>query len=138
MPRNISAQEAAKRLSSAGFNFADRYASGVQGKGSAWEQGAKAGANNYQAGIQRALSEGSYSKGVSRAGGSRYDQGVNTKGVNNWPTGMQLAEDRYVEGVQPFTGLWDSALATPRGPKGSPANLKRMQENVDRFMKAKK
>ncbi len=138
MSKNISVQEAASRLSSAGFNFADRYQSGVEGKGGEWQRGAAAAEGNYQAGIQKALAEKSFGKGVSRAGATRYDDGVRTKGVNNWPTGMQLAEDRYIEGVTPFQGLWDAALPTPRGPKGSPANLKRMTENVQRFQAAKK
>jgi len=138
MPRNISPQEAAKRLSAAGFNFADRYQSGVSNKGSDWQRGASAAAGNYAAGIQKSLAENGFAKGVQRASASRYDEGVRTKGVNNWPTGMQLAENRYVEGVQPFANLWDAALPTPRGPKGSPANSKRMSENVGRFLAAKK
>lgn len=138
MPRNISPQEAAKRLSSAGFNFADRYQQGVSNKGADWQRGAAAASGNYNAGIQKALADNAFSKGVQRASASRYDDGVRTKGVNNWPTGMQLAENRYVEGVQPFTNLWNSALPTQRGPKGSPQNLKRMTENVSRFQAAKK
>ena len=138
MAKGISAQEAAKRLSSAGFNFADRYQSGTQGKGSDWQRGATGAANNYAAGVQKSLAEGAFAKGVQRASASRYDEGVRTKGVANWPTGMQLAENRYIEGVQPFTGLWDATLPTPRGPKGSPANLARMTDNVKRFQAAKK
>ena len=135
---NISPQEAAKRLASAGFNFADRYQQGTQNKGAEWARGAAGASANYAAGVQKSLAEGGFAKGVSRAGSSRYDEGVRTKGAANWPTGMQLAENRYIEGVQPFTGLWDAALSTPRGPKGSPANLTRMQDNVKRFQAAKK
>ena len=138
MPRGISPQEAAKRLASAGFNFADRYQSGVANKGSEWQRGASGAADNYKAGGQKSLAENAFSKGVQRAGANRYDEGVRTKGVNNWPTGMQLAENRYAEGVAPFAGLWDAALPTPRGPKGSPANLQRMTANVARFQSAKK
>ena len=138
MARNISAQEAARRLSAAGFQFADRYAQGVEGKGDEWERGAAGAEQNYSVGVSKALANDSFSKGVRRAGAGRYNEGVTTKGIQNWPTGMQLAENRYIEGVQPFQGLWDAALSTPRGPKGSPANLKRMTENVARFQAAKK
>jgi len=138
MARNISAQEAARRLAGAGFTFADRYAQGVEGKGDEWQRGAAGSVANYAAGIQKALAEKAFERGVQRASANRYNEGVRTKGVNNWPSGMQLAESRYVEGVQPFTGLWDQTLPTPRGPKGSPNNLKRMSENVARFQQAKK
>ena len=138
MAKNISPQEAAKRLASAGFNFADRYQQGTQNKGADWQRGAAGAAGNYAAGIQKSLAEGAFAKGVQRASASRYDEGVRTKGAANWPTGMQLAENRYVEGVQPFTGLWGASLSTPRGPKGSPANMQRMTQNVERFKAAKK
>lgn len=138
MPRNISVQEAARRLAGAGFAFSDRYQQGTQGKGAEWQRGAAAGEGNFQAGIQKAIAEKAYGKGVQRSGGAAYDEGVRTKGVSNWPTGMQLAEDKYSARVAGFSGLWDQALKTPRGPKGSPANMSRMQENVARFQAAKK
>ena len=138
MAKNISPQEAAKRLASAGFNFADRYQKGVANKGADWQRGAAAAAPNYAAGVQKALADNRFAKGVQAASASNYDEGVRNKGVNNWPTGMQLAENRYTEGVAPFTSLWNTALGTPRGPKGSPANLQRMTQNVERFKAAKK
>ena len=138
MAKGISVQEAGKRLAAAGFAFADRYSRGVQGKGSDWQRGASGAAANFQAGVQKALADGAFQKGVQKAGANRYDEGVRVKGAQNWPSGMQLAENRYQEGVQPFTGLWDAALPTPRGARGSAANLSRMTENVKRFSAAKK
>lgn len=137
MARNISPQEAARRLSQAGFSYADRYRQGTQGKGNEWQAGAAAGTENYEQGVQKALAENRYEEGVSRAGGGRYDEGVRTKGVQNWPTGMQTADRRYMEGIQPFTSLWNAPLSTPRGVSGSPANITRMTENVKRFQEAK-
>jgi len=132
----VTPQEAARRLENAGFSFADRYEQGTQGKGQEWESGARRGEDNYKTGVQRALQEGAFGKGVQRAGASRYEQGVQNKGVNNWPTGMQTAGDRYQEGVQPFTSLWDQELSTKRGARRSSANIQRVQENIQRFIRA--
>ena len=138
MARNISAQEAAKRLANAGFTHAARYAEGTANKGSEWQRGSTGGAANFAAGISKAVADGRFAKGVAKAGSARYDEGVRTKGAQNWPTGMQLGESRYIEGIGPFQGLWDQQLPTPGGAKNSPANMARMNENVKRFQLAKK
>lgn len=136
MASNITVQEAATRLSGAGFANADRYTRGTSGKGSRWAQKTGAAGANYQEGVQRALAEKRFDKGVAAAGPSAYDTGVQQKGAQNWPAGMQLGGDKYARKVAKFAPLWNQELPTPRGSKRSPNNLKRMQENVDRFQKA--
>lgn len=137
MPKGISPQEAANRLTSAGIQLGDRYKTGTQGKGSKQVAGALAAVDNFNKGIQEAIAKGSFAKGVQEAGPSAFDQGVLNKGVNNWGTGMQLSGDKYLKKIAKFIPLWNQALATPRGAKRSPNNLKRMTENVDRFVRAK-
>ncbi len=137
MPRGISIQEAAQRLENAGFNFADRYQKGTQGKGGDWFEGASNAQPNWEAGVSRAAAEDRFSKGVRAAGANAYDEGIRIKGVANWPTGMGTAGTKYIRKTQPYQLLWDAALPTPRGAKRSPANVKRMQENVERFQRTK-
>src|SRR3990167_8751542 len=120
---SVTPQEAAKRLADAGFNFGDRYRTGATGKGGKWAQGASAGEANYEAGVSKSLANKSYGKGVSAAGASSYDEGVRVKGANNWGPGMQASQSKYLRKVQPFTGLWDQSLPTPRGARGSAANF---------------
>lgn len=135
MPRGITAQEAAARLESAGFANAARYTKGVQGKGGAWFSGASKAGANYQQGVQAAIAADKFGKGVRDAGAAAYDSGVQQKGSQNWPTGMQQAGDKYQRKIAKFVPLWDQALPTPGGAKRSPANVKRMQENMDRFVR---
>src|SRR3990167_1321858 len=127
---SVSPQEAAKRLADAGFNFGDRYRAGATGKGSKWQQGASSASENYKAGISKALSENRFEKGVSDAGASSYDEGERSKGANNWGPGMQAGQSKYLRKIQPFSGLWDTSLPTPRGARGSAANFSRMSENA--------
>lgn len=136
MPRGISLEEAARRLESAGTNFADRYETGTRGKGGAWLERAAASTPNYEAGVKRAITEKKFEKGIREAGAEAYESGVRAKGVMNWPTGMSVAGDKYKRKVAKFARLWGEALPTPRGARRSPANLKRMQENVERFIRA--
>ena len=135
MSRNISASEAAARLTQSGFNTQDRYQKGVSGKGSVWASRTGASEANWQAGVQEAISKKKFARGVSEAGASGYEQGVTSKGVANWPTGMQQAGDKYQKKIAKFQPLWDQSLPTPRGARRSPNNMKRIQDNMDRFVR---
>lgn len=132
----ISANEAARRFSDAGFARSDRYQEGTEGKGSEWAASKQRAAANFTPAMQAALQEKRYEKGLEKADASDYDRGVRDKGVQNWSTGMSAAGPKYQERIQPFTGLWDQNLPTGRGPKRSASNIKRMTENVQRFIDA--
>lgn len=135
MARGISAQEAAKRLEQAGFNNQDRYQKGVSGKGSLWASRTSASEGNYVQGIQESITKKKFAKGVAEAGASGYEQGVTSKGVANWPTGMQQSGEKYSKKIAKFQPLWDQTLPTPKGNRRSPQNMKRIQENMDRFVR---
>ena len=136
MAKNISPQEAAARHADAGLRLSERYRSGATGKGQAWATRAAASENNFKDGISRALSAGSYGKGVGAAGPAAYDEGVRIKGAPNWSGGMQASNAKYLRKIQPFSRLWNEQLSVPRGAKRSQANLQRMQLNAERFQKA--
>lgn len=135
---SISPSEAASRFRNAGFERADRYQTGTDGKGSEWAGSKSRAKANYAPAMQQALQDGSYGKGLDKADASDYDRGVREKGVQNWGTGMQAGADKYQERIQTFANLWDQDLPTARGPKRSQANLKRMTENAMRFIEAAK
>ena len=132
----VSVQEARERFANSGFERADRYETGVEGKGSAWNAAKSRAKANYQPAMQEALSKDLYGKGLDTADASDYDEGVRNKGIANWGTGMQAGANKWGERIQKFANLWGQALPTPPGPKRSQANLKRMTENVMRFQQA--
>lgn len=127
-------EQAASRFGSAGFERASRYQEGTAGKGAAWESSKARAKVNFAPAMQEALQKDAFGKGLDKAKGSDYDRGVQDKGVTNWGTGMQAGSQKYRERIQPFTNLWGAALPTAKGPRRSPNNLKRMQENVQRFV----
>ena len=133
MPKGITIQEAAARLADAGIRLGERYRVGTTGKGSKWSAGASGAEANYKTGVAAAAAAGMFGKGVSRAGPGAYDEGVRTKGVNNWPTGMQFAGTKYQRNAAAAAGLWNQPLKTPKGARRSAANRARITENLDRF-----
>lgn len=82
------------------------------------------------------LSKDLYSKGLEKATGEDYDRGISTKGIPNWGTGMQAGGLKWANRIGKFSSLWGAALPTAAGPRRSAANLKRMTENVQRFVAA--
>ena len=129
--------QAMQRFEEAGISRTDRYQTGVQGKGQKWAASKARAKSNYVPAMQEALSKNSYEKGLDKADASDYDQGVQGKGVANWGVGMQAGASKYQQGVQKYANLWDQNLPTERGPRRSAANLKRMTENVQRFVALK-
>ena len=124
------------RFSEAGFARSDRYEAGTRGKGSKWASTKERAKTNWAPAMQEALSKGAYGKGLDKADAGSYDSGIRDKGVNNWPSGMQASGEKFAKGVTPFVSLWNAELPTPAGGRRSPANIKRMTENVTRFITA--
>lgn len=133
---SVSISEARKRFENAGIERSDRYEKGTEGKGSAWA-GSKARAKtNFQPAMQEVLSKDLYGKGLDRADANDYDRGIQDKGIQNWGTGMSAGGTKWEERVKPFETLWNQSLPTAPGQKRSAANMKRMTENVQRFISA--
>ncbi|MCI0619648.1 hypothetical protein L0Y40_01265 [Candidatus Wolfebacteria bacterium] len=129
-------QQAKDRFSDAAFSRAGRYQEGAQGKGSKWNAAKGRAKTNFVPAMQEALQKDAYGKGLDRAQASDYDNGIQDKGVNNWPVGMQAGADKYAARVQKFTTLWSESLPTAPGNRRSASNIKRMTENVQRFITA--
>jgi len=133
---SVSLQEARRRFEDAGFQRADRFEAGTEGKGSAWAASKGRAKTNFAPAMAEVLSKNLFDKGLDKADAGDYDRGIRDKGIANWGTGMQAGGTKWEDRVQPFVSLWDQDLGTAPGPKRSAANLKRMTENVQRFIKA--
>src|SRR3990167_5262875 len=130
----ISVTDARKRFEDAGFSRANRYEEGAKNKGAAWKSSGARAKENYKPAMAEALAKDLYSKGMDSADASAYDSGVLNKGVPNWGTGMSAGGAKFEKNVGKFATLWGAALPTAGGPRRSAANIKRMTENVTRFI----
>lgn len=132
----ISISEARKRFEDSGFSRANRYEEGAKNKGGAWKASGARAKENYKPAMAEALAKGLYDKGMDAADAGSYDQGVLNKGVPNWGTGMSAGGASFEKNTGKFATIWGQSLPTPGGPRRSAANLKRMTENVTRFITA--
>ncbi len=106
------------------------YTTGVQGAAQKWQTGVDGANDNWGAGVQAAVGEGRYRTGVQGKGGL-YAQKASTIGSQRWGQGVSQGAPAYETGVQPIFSALSSLTLPPKAPRGSAANLQRVQAVVD-------
>lgn len=102
------------------------YVTGVQNPRKSWQAAASAGEKNYEQGVTSAISRKSYGKGVKNAGDAAWQKGATTKGPGRFAEGAAGAAGDFSDGYAPYQQAIASLTLPERGPKGSPANLQRV------------
>lgn len=113
------------------------YESGVRAPRRDWKQATLAATESFKAGIQNALSKGSFEKGVSRAGTGKWQEGSVTKGVARWGPGVTLAKDAFIRGFAPYAAAIKAVTLPPRYARRDPRNLLRVNAVVAALIKTK-
>src|SRR5436309_1379328 len=91
------AQKFVQRAQGAGKDFSD----GVAAAGPDWQANALAGEGNFEAGVQQAIADKRYGKGITAAGSQKYVQNATTLGPQRYATGVAQAAGAYQKGVEP-------------------------------------
>ena len=102
------------------------YSIGVQSPRTPWAAASVAAENNYKQGVTAAAGRGSYGKGVKAAGDAKWQKGATQKGPSRYAEGVSLATDDWGKGYNPYHSAIAALSLPPRGPKGSPQNLLRV------------
>jgi hypothetical protein len=101
------------------------YTAGVQAAGSDWETNTKAAEQNFADGVNQAIADKRFGKGVANAGQGKYVQRAATLGAQRFPTGVAAAEGDWAKGAQPYLDTLKGMDLPPRRPKGDPSNMQR-------------
>jgi len=121
-----SIQEIAKKFIEVTPGRTQQYKEGVENPKKDWENATVAAEANFEAGIQKAVQNKSFGKGVKAAGNGKYQKGVREKGVSRWPVGVSLSGDAYVKGFGPFREVIERTKLPPRFARRDPRNLNRV------------
>lgn len=113
------------------------YTQGVANSGNTWMTNTQASANTYQQGVQQAIADGRFQKGVSQAAQAKLIARVAAVGSTRYSTGVQGAQQAWQAGTQPYLQTIAGLTLPPRGPKGSPQNVNRVTA-VTEALRAKK
>ena len=120
-----AATVAAKYATNAGGAGAS-YSSGVQNPKTDWAQATAASADAYSSGVQKAISNGRFAKGVAKTGTSGWQAKATSVGASRYTQGVQAGKGNYQTGIAPVLQAIANVTLPPRLPKGDPGNLQRV------------
>lgn len=113
------------------------YEEGVRNPKKDWATETTAAASNYATGIQKAIADKRFEKGVSKAGTSKWQEKTLEKGPTRWAQGVALSASEYEQGFAKYHAIISGLTLPPRGPKGDPKNIQRVAVIADALHKAK-
>ena len=105
----------ARRAGAAGSD----YQAGVASPRTSQSGAAIASKELYAQGVNAAIAQGSYEKGLAKSGDAKWQKGVREKGVSRYSQGVTGAQDEYGAGFRPFVSALESLDLGPKGPKGT-------------------
>lgn len=103
------------------------YQNGVNNPRRSWQAAAGASGEAYSAGVQKAVSNGSFAKGVQAVSDAQFKQLTLAKGPTRFAEGVAVSKDRYAQGFAPYASVIQGLSLPPRGPKGDPRNIERVR-----------
>lgn len=102
------------------------YREGVENPRKDWADETAKAEGRYEDGVQAAIGRKAFSKGVKKAGTSKWQSRAVTLGPARFATGVAAAVDAYASGFEPYRQVIASLTLPPRGPKGSAQNILRV------------
>jgi len=113
------------------------YETGIQNPRRSWERSTMAAEASWGDGVRAAVSNKSFSKGVSKAGDEKWQKKALTKGVRNWGPGVSEAQSDYEAGFAPFHAAISALTLPPRYARRDPRNLARVKAVCDAMIAKK-
>jgi len=114
-----------------------QYKAGIQNPREDWATATVNAKDNYAAGIQAALSNDSFSKGVQKAGTAKWSARTLTIGAPRWIQGVTAGHSAYGNGFAKYHQVIAGLVLPPRGPAGSPVNIERVRVITEALHAAK-
>jgi len=114
------------------------YEDGVRNPKADWASNAAAAEDAYQAGVQAAIAERRFGKGVRAAGTEKWQKGAIEKGTQRWGPGVAMAQSAYASGFAPFRDAIERMTLPPRYHRRDPRNLNRVKAVFDTMIAAAK
>jgi hypothetical protein len=132
-----SAAASAKKWATVTPMRAAEYEAGVQSPRRAWAQATLAAEDAWRSGIQEAITQKSFSRGVQKTGDAGWQSGAIEKGVPRWGPGVALAEGKYEEAVAPYFAAISRLTLPPRFARRDKRNMARVTAVVDALVAVK-
>lgn len=102
------------------------YTDGVENPKKDWAKNTAAANDAYKQGIQKAIADDRFKKGVTKAGTEKWQRNTILKGPGRWAQGISQAGDAFETGFKPYADVIARTELPKRGAKGDPANINRV------------
>ncbi|MBI5466901.1 MAG: hypothetical protein HY975_01645 [Candidatus Kerfeldbacteria bacterium] len=113
------------------------YTDGVSNPTTDYQAATVAAEPAYEAGIQQAISQKRFGKGVRESGTAKWQSRSIAVGSPRWPQGVQAAGPDFEKGFAAFRDTIERVQLPPRGPAGDPRNIERVA-TIARALRATK
>lgn len=113
------------------------YEAGIRNPRTDWAKATAAASENYKMGVQQAINQNRFAKGVEKAGSAKWQENSISKGPARWAEGINLSRNQYEKGFAPYREVIERTTLPPRGPKGDPKNIQRVAVIADALHKKK-
>jgi len=107
------------------------YAEGIANPRRSWATATKSAEGAWGAGVQRAVTNKTFSSGVARAGDEKWQRKASTLGVARWGPGVSEAKGEYAAGFAPYVAAIGACVLPPRYARRDPRNMARVKAIVD-------
>lgn len=125
-----SAQQSATKFVERAGAASGEYLKGAEQTSKDQAAAAIAAAPLYAAGVQQAITQGRFQKGLGKSGKQGWLAGVREKGQNRFGAGVAASSSKYATESAKYDGARGAAASLPRGLKGSDQNLGRVKAVV--------
>lgn len=115
----------------------DAYAQEAAASADTWATNTQASADNFGAAISAPGIKDRFRRGVAKAGAAKYKRKIEDVAKARFGPGVAAAESDYSTNVEPFLTTIAALTLSPRKPKGSPENYRRVEE-VGKALNAKR
>jgi hypothetical protein len=123
-----SAEEVARKWAEVTPQRSAYLESGLMGSGTTWEAETANAAGAYRAAVTAPNIEAMFRGGVKKAGGAKFERKAIQVGVGRYGAGVQAAQEDMKSGIEPMLSTISSLTLSPRAPRGSDTNYRRVQE----------
>lgn len=103
------------------------YETGVKDPAVDWAGPAIEARAAYEAGVTAAIAEDRRGKGIAKVGTTGWREGAVKKGPRRFTEGVRIAGPAFQEGFGPYRETISAIDLPPRGARGDPANLARVE-----------
>ena len=113
------------------------YTEGVRNPGKDWAINTGAAETAYEGGVQAAIGNKSFGKGVRKAGTAKWQAAALAKGSARFGPGVAVAEPAYASGFAPYRTAIANVKLPERYARRDPRNMQRVTAVVDALVAAK-